>query len=70
MSVISEVCAYLVRIANQFDIGGPPGKMEARELHPAAEGALREWPIDRRVNKADVGDDDPLTIEPLESDLL
>ena len=31
---------------------------------------LREWPIDRRVNKADAGDDDPMTIEPIESGLL
>jgi putative SOS response-associated peptidase YedK len=26
------------------------GKMRASELHPASESALREWPIDRRVN--------------------
>jgi putative SOS response-associated peptidase YedK len=25
------------------------GKMEASELHPADEGALREWPIDRGI---------------------
>jgi putative SOS response-associated peptidase YedK len=29
----------------------------------ASEDALREWPVSRRVNKADVGDDDPTTIE-------
>lgn len=46
------------------------GKMEAAELHPASETALREWPIDRRINKADVGDDDPMVLEPIESDLL
>jgi putative SOS response-associated peptidase YedK len=46
------------------------GEMEASELHPASEGALREWPIDRRVNKADAGDDDPMMIEPIESGLL
>lgn len=31
---------------------------------------LREWPIDRRINRTGVGDDDPMTIEPIESDLL
>jgi putative SOS response-associated peptidase YedK len=46
------------------------GDMEAAELHPASESALREWPIDRRINKPDVGDDDPMTIEPIESGLL
>jgi putative SOS response-associated peptidase YedK len=46
------------------------GKMEASELHAADEGALREWPIDRRINKADAGDDDPMTLEPIESGLL
>lgn len=46
------------------------GEMSKDELHPASETALREWPIDRRINKADVGDDDPLAIEPIESDLL
>jgi putative SOS response-associated peptidase YedK len=46
------------------------GKMEASELHPASETALREWPIGRRVSKADVGDDDPMVLEPIESNLL
>lgn len=32
--------------------------------------AAREWPIDRQINKADVGDDDPMVLEPIESDLL
>jgi hypothetical protein len=43
--------------------------MEAKELHPASESALREWPIDQRMNKADAGDDDPMLLEPIESDL-
>ncbi len=46
------------------------GDMAAEELHPAAESALREWTIDRRVNKSGAGDDDPTLLEPLESDLL
>jgi hypothetical protein len=33
--------------------------MEASELHPACESALREYPIDRRINKSGVADDDP-----------
>jgi putative SOS response-associated peptidase YedK len=46
------------------------GEMEAKELHPASESALQEWPIDRRMNKADVGDDDPMPLEPIESGLV
>lgn len=45
------------------------GDMEARELHPASESALREWPIDRRVNRSGIGDDDPTLLEPVESGL-
>jgi hypothetical protein len=37
---------------------------------PASESALREWPINRRINKTGAGDDDPMTIEPIESGLL
>jgi hypothetical protein len=44
--------------------------MEASKLHPASEGALRKWPTDRRINRNGEGDDDPMTIEPIESDLL
>jgi hypothetical protein len=35
------------------------GEMDAKELRPASESALREWPIDKRVNQTGVGDDDP-----------
>ncbi|WP_425373911.1 hypothetical protein [Methylovirgula ligni] len=42
------------------------GDMEARELHPAGETELREWPIDRRINRTGVGDDDSMTIEPID----
>lgn len=34
-------------------------------LRPAAERALREWPVSKRVNRTGVADDDPTTIEPL-----
>jgi hypothetical protein len=46
------------------------GDLKANELHPAAESALREWPIDRRINRSGDGDDDPMTMEALESGLL
>lgn len=44
--------------------------MHASELHPASETALREWQIDRRVNRSGVSDDDPGLLEPIESGLL
>ena len=34
-------------------------------LRPAAESALREWTVDRRVNRTGEGDDDPTIVEPL-----
>ncbi len=34
-------------------------------LQPAAESALREWLVSRRVNKTGVGVDDPSIVEPL-----
>ncbi len=34
-------------------------------LQPAAESALREWTVDRRVNKTGEGDDDPTIVEPV-----
>ncbi len=34
-------------------------------LQPAAESALREWTVDRRVNRTGEGDDDPTIAEPL-----
>jgi putative SOS response-associated peptidase YedK len=39
------------------------GTLSPAALGPASEDALREWPVARRVNKADIGDDDPATIE-------
>jgi hypothetical protein len=30
-----------------------------------APSALREWPVDRRVDRTGVADDDPMTIEPM-----
>jgi putative SOS response-associated peptidase YedK len=46
------------------------GKMHASELHPASESALREWPMDRRMNKTDVGDDDVTLLEPMDPGLF
>jgi len=34
-------------------------------LQRAAESALREWTVDRRVNRTGEGDDDPTIVEPL-----
>jgi putative SOS response-associated peptidase YedK len=39
------------------------GTLAAAALGPASEDILREWPVSRRVNKADVGDDDPAIIQ-------
>ena len=40
------------------------GSMGAEGLTPAAESALREWPVSKRVNRAGEGDDDPELIAP------
>ena len=39
------------------------GTLGADALKPAAESALREWPVSKRVNRTGVGDDDPTIIE-------
>jgi putative SOS response-associated peptidase YedK len=39
------------------------GTLGADALKPAAENALREWPVSKRVNRTGVGDDDPTIIE-------
>lgn len=39
------------------------GKMGADALRPAAESALREWTVSKRVNRTGEGDDDPTIIE-------
>jgi putative SOS response-associated peptidase YedK len=39
------------------------GTLGADALKPAAESALREWPVSKRVNRTGAGDDDPTTIE-------
>jgi putative SOS response-associated peptidase YedK len=38
------------------------GTLGADALRPAAESALREWPVSRRVNRTGIGDDDPMII--------
>ncbi len=40
------------------------GSMGAEGLTPAAESALRKWPVTKRVNRTGEGDDDPALIEP------
>jgi putative SOS response-associated peptidase YedK len=39
------------------------GTLGADALKAAAESALREWPVSKRVNRSGVGDDDPTIIE-------
>jgi putative SOS response-associated peptidase YedK len=42
------------------------GSLGADRLKPAAEEALREWPVSKRANKSGEGDDDATIIEPIE----
>jgi putative SOS response-associated peptidase YedK len=42
------------------------GSLAADRLKPAAEEALREWPVSKRANKSGEGDDDATIIEPIE----
>jgi putative SOS response-associated peptidase YedK len=39
------------------------GTLGPEALKPAADNALREWPVSKRMNKTGVGDDDPTVIE-------
>ena len=41
------------------------GTLGQEGLRPAAESALREWTVAKRMNRVDVGDDDPTTIVPV-----
>lgn len=43
------------------------GSLGADALKPAAEHALREWTVSRRVNRAGEGDDDPQLVEPAQA---
>lgn len=43
------------------------GEAGPKVLQPAAESALREWTVDRRVNRTGEGDDDPTIVEPVAS---
>jgi putative SOS response-associated peptidase YedK len=49
--------------ADEID-GWLSGSLGQEVLKPAEEGALREWPVSKRVNRTGVGDDDPTLIEP------
>jgi putative SOS response-associated peptidase YedK len=40
------------------------GSLGPEALKPAVESALRAWPVSPRLNRANVGDDDPSIIEP------
>lgn len=39
------------------------GKLGRDGLKPAAESALREWPVTKRMNRMDAGDDDPTIVD-------
>jgi putative SOS response-associated peptidase YedK len=52
--------------AEDFDVW-LNGSLGAAALRSAAESALREWPVCRRVNRTGVGDDDPTLIEKVEA---
>lgn len=43
------------------------GSLGAEALQPAAESTLREWTVDKRVNRTGEGDDDPTIVEPVAS---
>jgi putative SOS response-associated peptidase YedK len=43
------------------------GSLGSEALRPAAESALREWTVSKRVNRTGVGDDDPATVEKVEA---
>ncbi len=43
------------------------GEAGPEVLRPAAESALREWTVDRRVNRTGADDDDPTIVEPVAS---
>ena len=42
------------------------GSLGVEALLPASDGILREWPVTRRMNKVDEGDDDPTIMAPIE----
>jgi putative SOS response-associated peptidase YedK len=41
------------------------GEMGADELQPAAEEALRKWPVSKLMNRTGHGDEDPTIIQPI-----
>ena len=54
-----------VLISTAAVAGWLDGSLGSEALQPAAESALREWPVSTRVNRTGVGDDDPTIAEPL-----
>jgi hypothetical protein len=49
-------------VASDFD-SWLNGTLGADALKPAAESALREWPVSKRVNRSGEGDDDPTIVD-------
>lgn len=45
------------------------GSLGPEALRPAAEDALRAWPVSKRVNRAGDGDDEPAILLPVQPDI-
>ena len=43
------------------------GSLGVEALLPASDSLLREWPVTRRMNQVDEGDDDPTILAPLDA---
>jgi len=53
-------------LLSENDVAGwLDGSLGSDALKPAAESTLREWVVDKRMNRTGVGDDDPTIILPL-----
>jgi putative SOS response-associated peptidase YedK len=69
--IVSDACEWMkpyhdrmpvLLAAKEFD-AWLDGTLGPDALRPAAESALRAWPVSPRINRTGVGDDDPTIIE-------
>ncbi len=71
--VVSEATAWMAPFHDRMPVlltaeeaeNWLTGKAGREVLRPAAESALREWVVSRRVNKAGADADDPTLVEPV-----